>query len=126
MPELTGVDHVGLTVRDLDRSERFYVDVLGLVRVADFGDVRVLVHRQTSLIIALVRHEAAAGTLFTELATGLDHLGFGASSREELHAWEQRFDAFGVTYTPVREIPQEEIAARLEAHLTGVSPPSPS
>jgi glyoxylase I family protein len=104
VPELGGVDHVSLTVRDLDRSERFYVGVLGLVRLADFGGVRVLVHRATSLLVALVRHDAARDAPFSELNTGLDHLGFTASGPAELTAWERRFDAYGVTYTPARQM----------------------
>ena len=34
----------------------------------------------------------------------MDHLGFGASSREELEEWERRFDEHGVTYTPIRDM----------------------
>jgi glyoxylase I family protein len=49
-------------------------------------------------------HEGAHGGPFTELTTGLDHLGLVASSREELEAWECRFDEHGVTYTPIRDM----------------------
>jgi catechol 2,3-dioxygenase-like lactoylglutathione lyase family enzyme len=37
MVTFSGVDHVGFSVTDLDRSERFYTDVFDLVRVMDFG-----------------------------------------------------------------------------------------
>lgn len=104
MPELTGVDHAGLSVTDLDRSERFYTEVLGLLRLADFGTVRILLHRPTSFLLALVRHDAAHGNRFSELYTGLDHLGFGVPSREELVAWERRLEALGVEYTPIRDM----------------------
>lgn len=104
MPELSGVDHASLSVTDLDRSERFYVEVLGLMRLADFGTVRILLHRTTSFTLALVRHDAAHGGRFTELNTGLDHLGFGVGSREELVAWERRFESLGVEYTPIRHM----------------------
>jgi hypothetical protein len=40
---------------------------------------------------------------FTELNTGLDHLGLVATSREELEAWERRFEEHGVSYTPIRD-----------------------
>ena len=104
MPEFAGVDHASLSVTDLDRSERFYTGVLGLFRLADFGTTRILLHRPTSFMLALAHHEAAHGDRFTELATGLDHLGFAVDSREELVAWEHRLQALGVEYTPIRDM----------------------
>ena len=104
MLELAGVDHASLSVTDLDRSERFYTEVLGLFRLADFGTVRILLHRPTSFMLALAHHDAAHGDRFTELATGLDHLGFAVDSREELVAWERRLEVLGVEYTPIRDM----------------------
>jgi len=160
MPELAGVDHVSLSVTDLDRSERFYTEILGLVRLVDFGYARILCHRQTSLVVGLVRHDAAVDAPFTELNTGLDHLGFGVSSREDLVRWEHRLQEHGVAYTPIRdmelghhlnfrdpdnialelstsnevaaewfaelrerEIPREEIDARVHAYLSSLGRP---
>ena len=136
MPELSGVDHASLSVTDL---------------------VRVLVHRPSSFMLALARHDSAHGGPFTELHTGLDHLGFGVGNRDELVAWERRLEAHGVEYTPIRdmefgahlnfrdpdhialelstsnevmtgwlaelrerEIPREEIEARLGAYLSAL------
>jgi catechol 2,3-dioxygenase-like lactoylglutathione lyase family enzyme len=158
MPEFTGVDHASLSVTDLDRSERFYIKVLGLLRLADFGTVRMLLHRPTSFVLALVRHDTADGGPFTELQTGLDHLGFGVGSRDELVAWQHRLEELDVEYTPIRdmefgahlnfrdpdhialelstsnevvagwfgelrerEVPREEIAARLTEYLDVVT-----
>jgi len=104
MPELAGVDHVSLSVTDLDRSEGFYCDVFDLIRLADFGHVRILVHRRTSFMVALVRHDAGRGGAFSELDTGLDHLGFAAATREEVVGWEQHLRALGVVYTPIRDM----------------------
>lgn len=104
MPDLLGVDHVALTVTDLERSEQFYLEVLGMVRLADFGHARILVHRPTSLVLALVRHDAAEASPFTELHTGLDHLGFGVASRDELVEWQHRLEALGVEHTPIRDM----------------------
>ncbi len=36
--KLEKLDHFGIEVRDLQRAEHFYVDVLGLLVVARFGD----------------------------------------------------------------------------------------
>jgi glyoxylase I family protein len=55
-------------------------------------------------MLALVRHDTAYGESFSELHTGLDHLGFGVNSREELVAWEFRLQTLGVEYTPIRDM----------------------
>jgi glyoxylase I family protein len=104
MPDLAGVDHVSLSVSDLDRSERFYTEILGLLRLVDFGHARILVHRQTSFVVGLIRHDAGDGASFTELNTGLDHVGFAVASRDELVEWERRLEAYGVEYTPIRDM----------------------
>ena len=104
MVAFSGVSHVALTVADLDRSERFYRELFDLIRLADFGVARVLLHRQTGFMLAVVSHEAAGGGPFSELNTGMDHLGFVAESREELVEWESRFEELGVEYTPIRDM----------------------
>ena len=158
MVAFSGVDHVSFTVTDVDRSERFYTAVFDLVRIMDVGYARILLHRPTGFMFTVVAHDGAEGSPFTELTTGLDHLGFSASSRDELVEWEQKLDALGVTYTPIRdmefghhlnfrdpdnialeitasnevmngwlaelkerEIPREEIEARLNEYLTSLA-----
>jgi len=44
-----------------------------------------------------------AGT-FSELNTGLDHLGLAAADRDELVEWEARLRDAGVEYTPIRDM----------------------
>jgi glyoxylase I family protein len=104
MPNFGGIDHLSLSVTDLDRSERFYTEVLGLMPLFDFGTVRTLIDRPSGFILGLAKHEAGTTAPFTELTTGLDHIGLLASSRDELVEWERRFDLFGVTYTPIRDM----------------------
>ena len=88
MPPFTfaGVSHVAFTVTDLDASQRFYTEVLDFVVVMDVGYGRICMHPGTGFTLGLIRHEEAHGGSFTELNTGLDHLGLVASSREELEA----------------------------------------
>jgi len=99
-----GVSHVAFTVTDLDVSQRFYTQVLDFVPVLDVGYGRICMHPASGFTIGLIRHERAAGERFTERTTGLDHLGFAASSRAELEDWERRFDELGVSYTPIRDM----------------------
>ena len=40
IPGMRGIDHIGITVPDLDDAERFLVDVLGAVRVYTLGSKR--------------------------------------------------------------------------------------
>lgn len=71
--------------------------------VIDVGHGRVCMHGGTGFTLALLKHEGARGGGFSELTTGLDHLGLRAETREELDEWTRRFDEHGVVYTPVRE-----------------------
>ena len=104
MVSFAGVDHVSFTVTDLDRSQRFYVDVLDFVPVLDVGYGRILMHPTTGFTLSVMKHDGATGGDFTELTTGLDHLGLTAATREELEEWQTRFDRLGVTYTPIRDM----------------------
>jgi catechol 2,3-dioxygenase-like lactoylglutathione lyase family enzyme len=104
MVTFAGIDHVSFTVTDLDASQRFYVEVLDFLLVLDVGYGRIFMHPDTGFTLSLMRHDGAPGGPFTELVTGLDHLGLTAASREELEEWERRFDQHGVTYTPIRDM----------------------
>lgn len=97
------VDHVALSVTDLQASERFYTDVLGFVVVMGIPGGRICMHPTTGFVLALLVHVGAHGGRFSELHTGVDHLGLAASSRTELEGWERHFAAHGVTYTPIRD-----------------------
>lgn len=102
-PVFGGVDHVALTVTDLDRSQRFYTEVLDFVVVKDIGTGRICMHPQTGFVLALLTHPGGHDEQFSELHVGTDHLGFSARSREELELWEARFSASKVPHTPIRD-----------------------
>lgn len=104
MVTFAGIDHVSFTVTDLDVSQRFWTEVLDFVPVMDVGYGRICMHPATGFTVSLVVHPDAHGGAFTELHTGMDHLGLTAGSRAELEDWERRFDEHGVTYTPIRDM----------------------
>jgi catechol 2,3-dioxygenase-like lactoylglutathione lyase family enzyme len=101
---VTGIGHVALTVTDLDVSERFYTEVLGLMTLFDFGTGRLLLNRRTGFTLGLLAHEGGRGEPFTHVTTGLDHLGFPVDTRAELVSWQSRLQRLGVTYTPIRDM----------------------
>ena len=104
MVTFAGIDHAALTVTDLDASVHFYTQVLDFVVVMDVGYGRICMHPTTGFTLGLIKHPGAQGGTFTELNTGLDHLGLGAETRDELEEWVRRFDEHGVTYTPIRDM----------------------
>jgi catechol 2,3-dioxygenase-like lactoylglutathione lyase family enzyme len=104
MVTFAGVDHVSFTVSDLAASQHFYTGVLDFLLVLDVGYGRILMHPGTGFTLSLMTHGGAHGGPFSELTTGLDHLGLTAASRKELEEWEHRFDELGVSYTPIRDM----------------------
>jgi catechol 2,3-dioxygenase-like lactoylglutathione lyase family enzyme len=105
MPRFAGADHVAFSVTDLDVSERFWTQVMGLLTVLDFGTGRLCMDTRTGFTVGLLRHPDAAGGAFTELTTGLDHLGLEVSSREELVRWQEHLEAAGVEHSPIQDMP---------------------
>jgi len=104
VPTFAGINHIALTVRDLDVSQEFYCGLFDLTMVLDVGHGRVCLHRESGFSVALLRPEGASGDRFSALPTGLDHLGLAVASREELVAWEQRLQAAGVPCGPVQDV----------------------
>ena len=101
------IHHLGLTVRDVDVSAAWYVDVLGFERVGAFaapdGARRkvFLRHERLRVRLGLTQHQHGAGDAFDETRTGLDHLAFAVSAREELDQWAQRFADADVPFSAV-------------------------
>ena len=112
-PTITGLSHIDLTVTDLDRSERWYAELLGLQRVLDGRNddhrfaSRYLLHPGSLLIIGLVAHDARPGlepgVRFDEHRIGLDHLSLNVASAEELRAWQQRLAERDIDHSPIVE-----------------------
>ena len=106
---IVSVHHLGLTVRDVERSAGWYVTVLGFERAGSFeapdGARRkvFLRHDGLSLRLGLTQHRDGANGHFEETMIGLDHLAFGVASRAELDAWAARLDERGVPHSPVAD-----------------------
>ena len=108
-PELAGLQHIGLTVRDIVASEAWYTKVLGLVRAfvephsTGDGHAVVMTRPGTGLFVGLEHHPDADKERFSPLRTGLDHLAVQVPSREALDGWIARLEAMGVEHEAVVE-----------------------
>ncbi len=87
-----GMRHVALNVRDMQASERFYVELLGM-RVEWRPDPDNLY--LTSGPDNLALHKAVAGEP-DAAAQRLDHIGFFLSTPEEVDRWYAFLEAEGV------------------------------
>jgi glyoxylase I family protein len=110
VPKLAGINHIGLTVPDVEASEAWYARVLGLTRL--FVEAHhlgtgqtVVLHRPDSpqFTMGLDKHDANQGERFDERRTGLDHVAFRVADRAELDAWADHFDREGVPHAGITE-----------------------
>lgn len=118
-PVVTGYHHLGLTVRDVDRSETWYGQVFGFQRAfvephnGGTGYAVVMAIPGTSIFMGLDKHEAHQGEQFEEHRTGLDHLAIGVATREDLDRWVEHLDALGVEHSTINNMTEPFPAATL-------------
>ncbi len=109
MATFNGISHLDLTVSDAEASAEWYGRVLGLRRLkrTDLDDriMIVLQHPGSRLIIGLNQHHRPAAAAFDERIPGLDHVGFGVGTRDELVALEAMLTDLGVEHSPVTDAP---------------------
>jgi catechol 2,3-dioxygenase-like lactoylglutathione lyase family enzyme len=103
-PTVTGLHHLGLTVRDIVASEAWYTQVLGLVRAfvephgTGGGYAVVMTRPGTGLFVGLDHHPGADREQFSPLRTGLDHLSLQVTSRDDIDKWIAHLDVLGVEH----------------------------
>ena len=108
-PELSGIQHVGLTVRDVEASAEWYQRVLGLHRQfeephhhSDEGGYAVVLGTpDMTLNVGLDHHPANDGDGFDPTRTGLDHVCFQVSNTDDLTKWAAHLDRHAVTNSGV-------------------------
>lgn len=104
---LAGIHHIALNVQDVERSVRWYGEVLGFTRFSSYdgaGFHRVILrHPACGIVLGLTRHDDPECTQpFNERRTGLDHLAMQVPDRRALDGWVSRFEAFGVLHSEVK------------------------
>jgi catechol 2,3-dioxygenase-like lactoylglutathione lyase family enzyme len=119
VPSLTGISHVGLTVRDVETSEAFYTELLGMVRLfvephsVGEGYAVVMTRPGTALFLGLDHHPEADRQVFSERRTGLDHLALSVENREDLDRWVIHLDAHGVAHSTIVDVDEPSPHAQL-------------
>ena len=109
VPMVTGLHHLGLTVRDIGTSEAWYSEVLGLVRAfaephgTGDGYAVVMTRPGTGLFVGLDHHPDADRQMFSPRRTGLDHLALQVASREAIDEWVTHLDDVGVEHEALFE-----------------------
>jgi glyoxylase I family protein len=104
---INGIHHLGLTVRDVEVSSAWYVDVLGFRRLDGFdspdGARRKVFLRHDGLRIrlGLTQHRGGGQEAFDETRVGLDHLAFSVADRDQLGDWEARLASAGVIHSSI-------------------------
>ena len=104
MPTFSKISHVSFSVRDNERSARWWSDMLDLKELdrahGDGWAGILLIHPDTATIIEFQQHDANRGERFDPTRTGLDHMGFKVDSRDDLEQWQAHFERLGVCHTP--------------------------
>jgi glyoxylase I family protein len=110
--QVTGVDHLGLTVTDLDRATAWYCEHLDfepLVRYANAAagaEVQVLRRADGPLRFSLRRFTTGSSEPFSEFRVGMDHVALGVPDESALAGWHSRLEGAGISCsrTDLREL----------------------
>ncbi len=112
----TGINHIRLTVTDINRSREFYTQVLGfeVALEAPPGDdpaARAMsemlfggVIFQTNGMLFGLRPVAPGSDRFNEDRVGLDHLSFNVAGRDDLDRAARLLDERGVSHGDIKDL----------------------
>jgi catechol-2,3-dioxygenase len=96
------LNHVAVTVRDLEVSQPWYQRLIGADPVldedTDAGFHHVVWAFGDGTLFGIHQHTRAQDGDYTEFQPGLDHVGFGCASRADLQEWENKLNELGVAH----------------------------
>lgn len=98
---MTALNHVALTVRDVEVSGPWYQALIGADPVldehTDAGYRHIVWVLDNGTLFGIHQHDRQLETeSFTEFRLGLDHVGFGCAHRAELETWAGRLNELGI------------------------------
>jgi glyoxylase I family protein len=104
-----GLQHVAITVSDLDASTQWYSRLFGADPVLDEdeegGEFHHVVYAlDGGLLFGLHTHMGKeVKDRADERRTGLDHISFGLSGTSELEKWRDRLDELGIEHGGIKK-----------------------
>jgi catechol-2,3-dioxygenase len=104
------LNHVAVTVRDIDVSSPWYRRLLGADPLTDEHDDAGYRHQVWLLgsgtVFGIHQHDhQAPDEKFSEQRVGLDHIGFGCANRAELESWVGRLGELGIEHGGIVDAP---------------------
>jgi catechol 2,3-dioxygenase-like lactoylglutathione lyase family enzyme len=105
-PEINGFGHLDFTVTDVERSVRWWEQVLGftLVNTQERSGLKIWnVYHPELGAIGFVQHPSRITDRFDERAIGLDHFALRVPDRAALEAWARHLDDRGIEHSGVKE-----------------------
>jgi catechol-2,3-dioxygenase len=97
------LNHVAVTVSDIDVSGPWYRALIGFDPVldenTDVGFRHLVWALDGGTLFGIHQHDRGIEPgEFTEFRAGLDHVGFGCASRADLETWASRLDELGIAH----------------------------
>ena len=108
MPHFTGIHHLALTVSNLDTSTAFYQRVFEFPPASELTGEnlqRRLFTLPGGTNLGLTEHHLTTTEPFTPFRPGMDHLGFGVTTRQELQAWADHLTDVGILHSGLVDAP---------------------
>lgn len=92
--EVKGIAHVGLYIKDIERSKKFYTEILGFENICEFvslEDNKIAFMKSGNLIIELIQHK-----VWMDRKDGLfDHIAMEVENIEET---SEKLKALGISF----------------------------
>ena len=102
-----GIHHLTLTVTDVARSTAWYTALLGEAHAIALdapGWRRTGLVWPDGLFLVLTQYDnTSADDRFDHARVGLDHVGIGCPTEQDIRAWAAHMDATGVDHGPVED-----------------------
>jgi catechol-2,3-dioxygenase len=107
---MTALNHVALTVRDVEVSGPWYRALIGADPVldehTDAGYRHLVWALDNGTLFGIHQHDRQLETeSFSEFRLGLDHVGFGCADRAELETWAGRLNELGIENAGIVDAP---------------------